>query len=130
MFIQVTGAGVNLFRQLFQPLGIAPLDAFQRRQRTPVDLFIRLRHPRRQQPHALQQVANRVQRARPMRINMREKLAVTFANSLPARRFQRHKRPCQRCPQAAQRGRQPRRAVLAIVAIALVQPFPDRRRQQ
>ena len=95
MLIQMAGTGVDLFRQLFQPLGVAPLDAFQRRQGTPVNLFIRLRYPRRQQPHGLQQVANRVQRARPMRINMREKLAVTFADSLPARRFQRHKRPCQ-----------------------------------
>ena len=48
LFIQMAGAGVHLLRQFFQPLRIATVHPFQRRQRTPVDLFLRLRHARRQ----------------------------------------------------------------------------------
>ncbi|EJK89442.1 hypothetical protein UUU_40650 [Klebsiella pneumoniae subsp. pneumoniae DSM 30104 = JCM 1662 = NBRC 14940] len=44
----MAGAGVHLLRQFFQPLRIATVHPFQRRQRTPVDLFLRLRHARRQ----------------------------------------------------------------------------------
>lgn len=39
LFIQMAGAGVHLLRQFFQPLRIATVHPFQRRQRTPVDLF-------------------------------------------------------------------------------------------
>ncbi|MNS04683.1 hypothetical protein D3C72_360670 [compost metagenome] len=119
LLIQMAGLVADARRQIFQPLMVTTTQILKATRAAPAWCGFFLLRAARNQPQSLNSVTRRIERPWTVRIKMRIQLAMTCANTLPARVFKRDKHPRQNHPETAERGAKCGRTVTTIIMVTL-----------